>query len=72
MQHPDITAALREGYPNWQSRENRDTPQARGEYVEEHAPELVKWLGLGYPEILEEFIVYAKEQGYTFKSLEDL
>ena len=56
MQHPDITAALREGYPNWQSRENRDTPQARGEYVEEHTLELVKWLGLGYPEILEEFI----------------
>lgn len=56
MQHPDITAALRNGYPDWQNKENRDTPEARRDYVEEHTQELVKWLRVGYPEILEEFI----------------
>lgn len=56
MQHPDITSALRTGYPANQSPENLDTPEAREDYIDEHMLELVKWLRLGYPEILEEFI----------------
>jgi hypothetical protein len=56
LQHPDITAALRTGYPANCSGENRDTPEARKDYIEEHTKELLEWLQLGYPEILEEFI----------------
>ena len=56
MQHPDITSALRTGYPANQSQENRDTQEAREDYIDEHMLELVKWLRLGYPEILDEFI----------------
>ena len=56
MEHPDITAALRTGYPANCPPENRDTPEAREDYIQEYTGELVKWLRLGYPEILEEFI----------------
>ena len=56
MQHPDITAALRDGYPDWQGKENQDTPEAREDYIDEYVTDLVKWLHLGYPEILDEFI----------------
>lgn len=56
LQHHDITAAERDGYPSWQAAENRDTPKARADYIEEHTKELLEWMRLGYPEILEEFI----------------
>lgn len=56
MQHPDITAIERDGYPANCSGENRDTPEARNDYIEEHTEELLEWMRLGYPEILEEFI----------------
>lgn len=56
MEHPDITAALRTGYPRNHSEENQDTPENREDYIDEHTTELVGWLRRGYPEILEEFI----------------
>ena len=56
MQHPDITSTLRTGYPANHPPENRDTQDAREDYIDEHTLELVKWLRLGYPEILDEFI----------------
>ena len=56
MQHPDITAALRNGYPDWQSKENRDNRENRVAYFEAHASELVKWLYENYPEALEGFL----------------
>ena len=33
-----------------------DTPERRAEYIDDHRVELVEWLRLGYPEILDEFI----------------
>ena len=33
-----------------------DTPERRAEYIDDHKQELVEWLRLGYPEILDEFI----------------
>ena len=56
MQHPDITAALRDGYPDWESKENRDTHENRAAYFEERASELLKWLLSEHSEILDEFI----------------
>lgn len=35
-----------------------DTPERRAEYIDDHRVELVEWLRLGYPEILDEFIEY--------------
>lgn len=33
-----------------------DTPERRAEYIDDHKAELVEWLRLGYPDILDEFI----------------
>lgn len=56
MEHPDIMAALRTGYAAFQSTENRDSPENRADYIEEHMTELIGWLRLGNPDILDEFI----------------
>jgi hypothetical protein len=56
MEHPDITAALRTGYPRFWAQENQDTPENRADYIAEHRAELVAWLRAGYPEVLEEFL----------------
>ena len=46
IEHPDVTAALRYGYPSWQEDENKDCPENRALYIEEYQNELVKWLRL--------------------------
>ena len=58
-EHPDITAALATGYPRGAEQENRDTPENRADYVDDHRVELVEWLRMGYPEILDEFIEFS-------------
>lgn len=59
MEHPDIVSALRTGYATFQAPENRDTPENREDYIDEHTMELVRWLRLGHPEILDEFIEFS-------------
>ena len=56
VEHPDITAALITGYPTFQATENQDSPENRADYIDDHMAELVKWLRMGYPDILDEFI----------------
>ena len=56
IEHPDITAALITGYPTFQAAENQDSPENRADYIDDHMAELVKWLRMGYPDILDEFI----------------
>jgi hypothetical protein len=56
MEHPDVTSALRTGYPGFAVRENADDPENRAAYLRERRDELLEWLERGYPEILEEFI----------------
>ena len=60
-EHPDIESALRSGYASFQGEENRDTPEHRTQYIEEHTAELLEWLRLGYPEVLEEFICFSAQ-----------
>ena len=56
IEHPDITSALITGYPTFQAAENQDSPENRADYIDDHIAELVKWLRMGYPDILDEFI----------------
>lgn len=56
LEHPDVSSIQRNGYPASQSGENQDSPENRSDYIEEHMLELVKWLQMGYPDILDEFI----------------
>lgn len=59
MEHPDITSALRTGYPAFINAENRDTPENREDYIDEHSTELIRWLRMGHPEVLDEFIEFS-------------
>ena len=59
MEHPDIACALRTGYPTFISSENRDTPENREDYIDEHSTELIRWLRMGHPEVLDEFIEFS-------------
>ena len=61
MEHPDIFSAYRNGYASYQSPENQDSPENRAWYIEEHVSELLEWLRLGYPEVLEEFICFSAQ-----------
>lgn len=56
MEHPDVTSALRTGYATFQSTENQDTPEMRKEFIDDNSALLLRWLRLGYPEILDEFV----------------
>ena len=58
-EHPDISSALATGYPCGAEPENRDTPENRADYIDDHRIELVEWLRMGYPEILDEFIEFS-------------
>lgn len=56
LEHPDVSSALRSGYAGFQIPENRDTPENRGDFIDDRTDLLLAWLRLGYPEILDEFI----------------
>ncbi|MEE0729099.1 MAG: hypothetical protein UCJ19_00985 [Oscillospiraceae bacterium] len=56
IEHPDITAALRTGYPGHMNSENQDGPENRAQFINERPDLLIRWLRLGYPDILEEYI----------------
>ena len=62
MEHPDITAALRTGYPSYQSEENQDTPESRAEFIEDHTDELLSWIRDNHPDLLDEYIEEHKTQ----------
>lgn len=63
LEHPDVTAIERTGYPAWIDSENRDTPENRAEYIEAYTQELLKWLRDAYPDILDEFLEFAPRYG---------
>lgn len=56
MEHPDVTCALRTGYATFQSPENQDLPETQKEFIDDNAGLLIRWLRLGYPEVLKEFV----------------
>lgn len=56
MEHPDITCAMRTGYATFQKAENEDTPESRAEFLEDHTIELLVWLRIYHPELLDEYI----------------
>lgn len=47
---------LKPGLRDPQDEPSEDTPERRAEYIDDHKKELVEWLRLGYPDILDEFI----------------
>lgn len=55
MDHPDIAAAGRDGYPSWAAAENQDTPEARREFAEENIAGFIAFALAGDPDILDNF-----------------
>lgn len=56
IEHPDIIAAMRTGYPEYVNPENQDSPENREQFINERPDLLIRWLRIGYPDILEEYI----------------
>ena len=56
IEHPDITAAMRTGYPEYVNPGNQDSPENREQFINERPDLLIRWLRIGYPDILEEYI----------------
>ncbi|MBP1737291.1 MAG: hypothetical protein H6Q60_1172 [Oscillospiraceae bacterium] len=57
LEHPDITDIQRNGYPAGVPPENADTPQARMEFVEDHADEFVRFCRFGGDQdVIDRFI----------------
>lgn len=59
LEHWDVTNGQRTGYAVYQNTENRDTPENREDYIDDHMLELVTWLRLGHQEVLDEFIEFS-------------
>lgn len=55
LEHPDITAALRTGYPRYAVGETPDTMEARMAYAEETMMDFFKFLVTEDPEVLERY-----------------
>lgn len=53
MEHPDITAAQRTGWPAGVPTENRDTFENRVEFAKDHPELLVKFLLAGDEDLIE-------------------
>lgn len=56
MEHPDLSSSARTGYAAFQSAENQDSPENRSDFINENPGLLIRWLRIGYPDILDEFI----------------
>lgn len=65
IEHPDVAAIQRTGYPSWIECENKHTMAELKEYATEYALEIIKWLLDGYPGIIREFSEYATGYGAT-------
>ena len=59
LEHWDVASGQRTGYAVYQNTENRDTPENREDYIDDHMLELVTWLRLGHQEVLDEFIEFS-------------
>lgn len=56
MQHPDITSALKTGYPRSIQGGNLDCPENRAEYIDDNSYKFISWVRRNYPELAEEYI----------------
>lgn len=55
IEHPDIAAAERDGYPSWAGQENRDSEEYRDEFIQENVGEFLNWMKAGDQDVLDRF-----------------
>lgn len=56
LEHSDISAAQRSGWPGGAAGETRDTPETRREFAEEHSKEFLEFALAGDADVLEGFV----------------
>ena len=66
MEHPDITSAIRTGYPMGHSVENADTRETRRDFVADDETHFISWALREYPDILGEYIEAHKREYLDF------
>ena len=62
MEHPDITCALRDGYPHIWFTGDIDSPEMRAEFLRNYDDELVDWLKKKHPDLIKDWM---EEAGYS-------
>jgi hypothetical protein len=55
IEHPDISAIERTGYPPYIS-DNQDTSETRIEFIEEHIKDFINWVLASAPDAIDEFV----------------
>lgn len=55
IEHPDISATERTGYPPYIS-DNQDTAETRIEFIEEHIKDFINWVVAGDPGAVNSFV----------------
>lgn len=55
MEHPDITHALRTGYPS-RVYDQEDTPEMREEYISNDYEDFYKWVRRFHADLVDEYI----------------
>ena len=55
IEHPDISATERTGYPPYIS-DNQDTAETRIEFIEEHITDFIDWVIASSPDAIDEFV----------------
>lgn len=61
LEHSDVSAALRTGYPSWQAPGNADCKEMRDRYVDEYQDELLDWIRKNHPDLVDE---WREQSGY--------
>lgn len=65
MEHPDITAAHRTGYP-LRHLDNEDTEEMRDEFITEDLEDFYKWVKKHHSELIEEYIDDNESEYYSW------
>lgn len=62
MEHPDITHALRDGYPHRFPAGDIDCPEMRAEFLRNFGDELVDWMKEHHPDLINDWM---EDAGYS-------
>lgn len=61
LEHSDVSAAQRDGYPSWQAPGNADCKEMRDRYDAEYQDEFLDWIKEKHPYLVDE---WREESGY--------
>lgn len=60
LEHPDVSAIERTGWPSWAAQSNRDTPESRREFAEDNIKEFLDFVAAGDEDLFDRFCEHYK------------